>query len=1716
MSTPLTTPSTPIEKILAEIWRAVLNLDEVGVTQTFLDVGGNSITAAQLAAEISARIGVRITLLDLFNAATIREQAAIIQKALLAGGKNRPSTGDARPPILPNPAAQFDPFPLTDIQQAYWVGRTGSLDLGGVSTHTYFEVETGPVDLPRLAAALNQLIQRHPALRTRILPDGTQQVLREAPPYEIRAHHAANGEAAAALCAQLRAAMSHQVLPTDQPPFFDIRAVYLPAGRMRFHFSFDALALDGWSRRLFFREWEQRYHDPALPLSPLDVTYRDYVLTERSYHQSARYQQAQAYWWARLADFPAAPELPLAAAPETIRKPEFTRRTHRLTPEGWARLKAFAAAHNLTNTAVLAGVYADVLRFWSRSPRFALNLTVFNRNFPHPQINQVIGDFTSLMLLAAEPVQHADSFAARTAQLQRQMLRDFEHTDLSGVEVLRELIRRKGLGGQPMPVVFTRYFDPDAGEDMQAPEAWLGETTFSTSQTPQVWLDLIVANERGSIALHLNSVDALFPPSMVADLFDALVRWLEWLAHDETAWQTDWPATARFLLPPEHAALQAAANDTAAALPGGMLHELFAAQAARTPDAPAIIAARRTLSYAELFAHVRQIGETLRERGARPNQHVAIVMEKGWEQVAAALGIHFSGAAYLPIDAATPVERLHHLLEYGEVKLALTQPHLLEGISWPPQVEPIPLDELTLSGGGGASKVKLTLSGGRSLPEVEGPPLEWSQRPEDLAYTIFTSGSTGIPKGVMIDHRGAVNTIQDLNARFGINARDRVLALSALTFDLSVYDIFGTLAAGGALVMPEPAAARDPSRWAELVRAHGVTLWNSVPALMSLLVEYMAGRGETLDTLRLAWLSGDWIPVTLPAKIRALCPQAQVISMGGATEASIWSILYPVGDVPPGWTSIPYGKAMRNQQVYVLNDALEACPVGLPGDLYIGGAGLALGYWRDPEKTAASFITHPRTGARLYRTGDLGRWLLDGNIEFLGREDFQVKVQGFRVELGEIEHALRANPAVRAAVVTVHGERFDEKSLAAYLVPAEGAVPDPEGLRAELAGKLPAYMLPASFIWLNALPMSANGKIDRNKLPAPQKREAVTLEQSVNSAAAQTLLEMAVRVMEIPVAGLETDFLMLGANSISVIRLINEVERVFGFRPDINTLFRQPRLRVIMDLLEARAAAPPASFDPAPARGYTQPPLEQIRDPLERQSFKEQQHGIRRDSVREAVPLPGADLRALAKQFARRQSIRQFAQDALPLRNLSDLLLNLRRLELGGQPKYFYGSAGGLYPVQVYLFVKPGRVAGLAGGTYYYNPLQHTLEVLSSAPELPADIFNVHVAQPIFQQAAFSIFLVAQMQAILPMYGERSAHFAAIEAGLISQLLEMQATEYQLGLCQIGNVQFEPVRGLFDLDDGHELVHTLLGGMLDPFTLAGMRLGRPWESLVAVQPAGTRPPVFAIHPAGGHILKYYELASHLGQDQPLYGLKARGMEDGLEPRNSIEEMAQAYLEEIRAVQPEGPDTLLGYSVGGYLAYEMAQQLVREGGPPPLLILIDTNATNLPGLQQSLQGWRYLRYRLHKFAGKVAQGLWAVRGEPWRRKVALLCKAQRHRIFVHDEVGQLYDEMLARENLDPVFKKVRESQRFAKNTYAIQPYPGQLVLISAVETGKFIYYGWDELVRGRITVESVPGHHLNVLEGENLRWVAAAILKHLPPASDPSPVPPQAGGGWLIS
>lgn len=576
-----------------------------------------------------------------------------------------------------------------------------------------------------------------------------------------------------------------------------------------------------------------------------------------------------------------------------------------------------------------------------------------------------------------------------------------------------------------------------------------------------------VREERGALRFGWHPADTGSPDGSLQGVAAALVRLLRRLAAED-AWSDRMLGWDPGFFEPAVLAAPSAADAEV------RLDEPFRAAARRTGGAAALLGPAGSHTFGDLAERAGTIAAALARSGIGPGDLVAVSCAKGPAQIAAVLGVLGSGAGYVPVDPAWPASRVSSVCATAGIERALVGADV--AVDWPDGVSAFHLDRTGRLAG--------------PAPGTESP-----RRPDpgEIAYVIFTSGSTGTPKGVAIEHRAARTTIDDITDRFSVNADDRMLALSALGFDLSVYDIFGVLGAGGALVLPGGGRSLDPEHWLELIGRHEVTLWNTAPALLEMMVEHAEADPEAararLRSLRAVLLSGDWIPVTLPDRLRALAVNAEVISLGGATEASIWSICHPIGTVDPSWVSIPYGRPLRDQFFLVLDPAGRPCPVGTPGELYIGGKGLARGYAGNPQETSARFRTHESIGARLYRTGDLGRWRPDGAIEFLGRVDRQIKVRGHRIEPGEIEAVLTRHPEVRQCVVGAVTAHDSGHRLVAYVVPqAPSAPPKAESLIEALREHVPGYMVPSMIVFLDALPVTVNGKIDHSALPDPYVR----------------------------------------------------------------------------------------------------------------------------------------------------------------------------------------------------------------------------------------------------------------------------------------------------------------------------------------------------------------------------------------------------------------------------------------------------------------------------------------------------------------------------------------------------------------------------------------------------------------------------------------------------
>ncbi|TDT42709.1 dihydroaeruginoic acid synthetase [Streptomyces sp. BK208] len=929
-----------------------------------------------------------------------------------------PDTGQAAPAATaPAGAPGRGPFPLTPVQQAYWIGRGDDRPLGGVGCHAYLEIDTAGVDADRLERAVRALTRRHPMLRARFGDDGTQTIADVSPWPGLTVHdHTARPRAEAdADLAELREWLSHRRLRVAEGEVFDVRLSRLPAAAGpgsvdRIHVGVDLLVADVHSIRLLLADLALLYDDPDAAGGPA----YDFPshLADRATARAAERERAREYWTRRLPDLPGGPRLPLAVEPEDIGRPRFVRRTSRLDPSTWERLCARAGEHGVTPSVLLATVFAEVLARYSGEQHFLLNVPLFDRDpDAHPELGRVVADFTSLVLLEID-LRRGTGFAGRARAVQQRLHEDVGHAAYTGVDVLRDFARADAENPRTAPVVFACNIDAPLIPGQFAER--FGELSWMVSQTPQVWLDHQVYRTRdGGLLLAWDAVEDLFPDGLLNALTSACVTLLHALG------TADWTAAPDLALPVAQLRRRREVNTVHREESGRLLHEEFFARAAERAHAPALLwGTDGALDHGELARRALRVAAALAGHGVRAGTPVVVTVPKGPEQIVGVLGVLAAGGTYVPVGVDQPAERRARILELSGARI------VLDGTGSP-------------APDGSPARVLPLAEAVRALPLAS--PVDVG--PDDPAYVIFTSGSTGAPKGVEISHRAAVNTVEDVRERFGIGPADRVLAVSALDFDLSVWDIFGMLGAGGALVLVAEEDRRDAHRWLALCARHGVTVWNSVPALLDMLLT-AADRGPLPGSLRLALLSGDWIGLDLPGRLaRAGGGRCRLVGLGGATEAAVWSNYHEVGEIPPHWRSIPYGTPLGNQKFRVVDARGRDCPDWVPGELWIGGTGVARGYRGDPGLTAERFPV--LAGERWYRTGDLGRYWPDGVLEFLGRLDHQVKINGFRVEPGEVEAALRGHPAVAHAVAAAVGG--PRRELAVAVVPARPAAEATEG-----------------------------------------------------------------------------------------------------------------------------------------------------------------------------------------------------------------------------------------------------------------------------------------------------------------------------------------------------------------------------------------------------------------------------------------------------------------------------------------------------------------------------------------------------------------------------------------------------------------------------------------------------------------------------------------------
>ncbi len=1141
---------TPVEEIVSGIWSEVLKVGQVGIDDNFFDLGGHSLLATQVIARVQGIFGVELPVRLVFEQPTVNGMAQAIE------GFRAQHTGQASA-IPMERVIREGPLPLSFAQQRMWF----LAQLEGVSRayHIFYRWRLiGRLDRLALRRALDRIVARHEALRTKFAPvDGepVQQII----PAEESSFHLVEHD----LCGEMDAQeeLDRLIEPEENAPFDLERGplirgmlVCLSENEHALQITIHHIVSDGWSMGVLMKELSVLYsafaRGEADPLPELGVQYGDYAVWQRKWIEGDILRGQAEYWQSTLSGAPTLLELPA----------DHARPAEQDYAGGWikqeldagliVRLRELSKKHEVTLYMTVLAAWAALLARLSGQQDIVIGTPVANRG--RVEIEGLIGFFVNTLALRLD-LSGAPTVGDLLGQVKRQSLMAQQHQDIPFERVVEIVRPVRSVAHSPLFQVMFDWWRNSHEASLLLPGLELRPLSSVSTVVSKFDLSLAIRESGERIMSGLEYATALFERLTVERYLGYLHALLDGMVSDSAQGIKSLP-----LLPQaERRQVLYEWNATEEEYPKEKsFQELFERQVSKTPEAVAAVCEDATLSYAELNRRANQLARYLRDLGVGPEGRVAICAERGLEWMVGMLAVWKAGGGYVPLDPAYPVERLRFMLEDSRPVVLLTQerfPGLFSG-----------------------------LEEGLTVVDLNAVAPAWSQQPEtnlererrgeswqDLAYVIYTSGSTGVPKGAMVEQRGMVNHLYAKVRDLRMGGEDVVGQTASQCFDISVWQFLSGLLVGGRVVIVGEKEAHDPEALLQVVESGGVTILETVPSML----EAMVGEGEgdessvKLGSLRWVVVTGEACPIDLCRRWMSRHAEIAMLNAYGPTECSDDVTHHAIRQGPGAeLRNMPIGRPVGNMQGYVLDGAGEPVPLGVSGELYIGGDGVGRGYWNRADLTAERFVADGfsgRGGGRLYRTGDVARWNRDQNLEFLGRMDHQVKVRGYRIELMEIEARLGEYLGIREAVVMAREDTAGDKRLVAYYTCGEsgGGKIGAEELRTHLAARLPEYMVPGGYVWLEKLPLTANGKVDRKALPAPEA-DAYTLRryQAPVGETETVLAGIWAEVLKVERVGRHDNFFELGGHSLLVVRVISRIRRILNLEVSIGGLFAQPIL----------------------------------------------------------------------------------------------------------------------------------------------------------------------------------------------------------------------------------------------------------------------------------------------------------------------------------------------------------------------------------------------------------------------------------------------------------------------------------------------------------------------------------------------------------------------------
>jgi amino acid adenylation domain-containing protein len=1159
----LLTNEFAIEQIVAEIWSELLAQPQIDAHSNFFELGGHSLLAIQCLSRLREKVPVIVSLTDFFEHATVAQLGALVRRRLLVSlaegtAFNDPTPDDSQTIPLRD---RISSCPLSPAQQRLWF-----VEQLVPNALAYNESEAvrwlGNLDVKALERAFKVIVGRHELLRSTIrVSDGHPTfVVHDHWPLEFKKIDLCAMPASEREAEVERLLVSEPRRPYQLEISPGIRTTLVRSGPQEhvFILMMHHIICDWSSVGVFWRELSAVYRaflrDEPLKLAPLRIQHGDYAAWQQELYAGANFARDLAFWKETLKAAPELLELPADRPRPPSASHRGARKRFRIDPTQAEALRQLGRQEKTSLFTVFAAALNVLLHRYTGSEDILLGIPLTGRD--RPELQSMIGFLLHTHVLRVG-LEGSMTFSSLLGRVQKAALDLFTHSVVPFDLVVGELGQERNLSYSPLFQVMLNWRDPEQEPSFIGLEGLRTEYLLAESRTSKFDLTVQLTDKGDEISLQIEYSTDLFDEARIVRMVGHYQTLLRAVAIDPDQRLSDLP----LLTEAERRQILEEWNRTGRDFPRDKcIHQLFETQAERTPEAVAVVCERQSLTYGELNARANRLAWHLRKLGVGPDSLVGICVERSLEMVIGLLGILKAGGAYVPLDPEYPKERLAYMLEDGQVRVALANEKTRDRLP--------PLATHVVSIDREWERIAKAPS--------HNPPLETT--PESAAYIIYTSGSTGRPKGVVIPHHNVVRLFRSTEEEFGFGCDDVWTLFHSYGFDFSVWEMWGALCYGGRLVVVPYMASRSPDLFYRLICEEGVTVLNQTPSAFRQLIRHEAqvGVDERLR-LRLVILAGEALNVSiLKSWFDRHGASVQMVNMYGTTETTVFVTRVALSAAELECQESVIGRPLADLQAYIFDSYGQLLPIGVAGELHIGGAGVARGYLNRPELTAEKFIANPfsqEAEERLYKTGDLCRWLTDGNIEFLGRIDQQVKIRGFRIEPGEIESTLARHSEVRECAIELKESEDGEKRLVAYVVAERWDKSKSElceELKSHLKQSLPDYMVPAAFVPLQTLPLTPNGKVDRKALPEPHFEAPVDESKLV---APRTPIEIVLariwcEVLGLKQVGIHDNFFEVGGHSILAVKLISKINQSLGLNLSIPVFFQNPSIKKLAAILD--------------------------------------------------------------------------------------------------------------------------------------------------------------------------------------------------------------------------------------------------------------------------------------------------------------------------------------------------------------------------------------------------------------------------------------------------------------------------------------------------------------------------------------------------------------------